>query len=118
MKLGEKISALREENGWSQQELGEMIDTHPRHISRWETGKSLPSADALIQISEVFNVSVDYLLFDDAPRTARSHVFDPELLKNLEEIEGLEESDRTALRKIIDALVAKKKLKQLAEEAG
>ena len=118
MKLGDKIAQLREEKDWSQQELGDKIGIHQRHISRWETNKSMPAAETLIKLSGVLDVSVDYLLFDDLPRTEKGHIYDPELLKKLMEMTELDDGERDVIKKVIDAMLAKKKLKNLAKEVS
>jgi transcriptional regulator with XRE-family HTH domain len=68
MSLRERVRDLRKEHGWSQGELVEKIGADPAQISRYEAGRITPSADAVIRLAEVFDVSTDYLLIIDAPR--------------------------------------------------
>ena len=68
MALGERIKALRKEAGLSQGELGERIGSDSQRVSRYENGRITPSVDAVVRIAEAFNVSIDYLLVEDAPR--------------------------------------------------
>ena len=114
MTLGEKIKLLRKEMGWSQDGLAQKIDTDGRQISRYENGKFLPSADAIIKLAQVFNVSIDYLLIDDAPRKPL-HFNDELLIKKLQEIEDMTEDDRNSLIHIIDAIATKNRIKTLAD---
>jgi len=67
MSLRERVHALRKEHGWSQGELAEKVGADPAQISRYENGRITPSADVVVRIAEVFDVSTDYLLVDDAP---------------------------------------------------
>lgn len=114
MTLGEKIKLLRKELGWSQDGLAQKIDTDGRQISRYGNGNFSPSADAIVKLAQVFNVSIDYLLIDDAPRKPL-HFNDEQLIKKLQEIEDMTEEDRNSLIHIIDAIAAKNRIKSLAE---
>ena len=58
----ERLKELRIEQGPSQQELGKMINMSKMAISHWESGHSEPSISQLIFLSELFEVSVDYLI--------------------------------------------------------
>lgn len=46
----------------TQTQLAEQIGVSRITINKWETGKSTPSVEMLLKLSEYFNVSVDYLL--------------------------------------------------------
>ena len=60
--FGERLAALRKERGMSQEELAEKLQLTRQTISKWETGASTPDLELLIQLAEVFDVSVDFLL--------------------------------------------------------
>ena len=65
MRLEEKLTVLRKESGYTQLDLAEKVRVSRQAISKWETGRVLPSAENLKYLSELFGVSVDYLLSDD-----------------------------------------------------
>lgn len=65
MILADKIIDLRKKNGWSQEELAEMLDVSRQSISKWEGAQSVPDMARIIRLSEIFGVSTDYLLKDD-----------------------------------------------------
>ena len=65
MILADKIIDLRKKNGWSQEELAEMMDVSRQSISKWEGAQSVPDMARIIRLSEIFGVSTDYLLKDD-----------------------------------------------------
>ena len=67
---GRQGQGFAQQQGWSQTELGERIGADPAQISRYENGRITPSADAVARLAEVFAVSCDYLLVDDAPPPA------------------------------------------------
>lgn len=64
MILADKIMALRKKKGWSQEELAEKLGISRQSVSKWESGASIPDIDKIIMMSELFEVSTDYLLKD------------------------------------------------------
>ena len=65
MSLGEKIFKLRKEKGISQEALAEQIGTTRQAISKWENNQGFPETEKLLQLSNIFEVSTDYLLKDE-----------------------------------------------------
>ncbi|MBO5238430.1 MAG: helix-turn-helix transcriptional regulator [Lachnospiraceae bacterium] len=64
--LSEKLYQLRKNSGLSQEQLAEQLNVSRQAISKWESGTAVPESEKLINISNYFGVSVDYLLKDDA----------------------------------------------------
>ncbi len=71
MIFADKIIDLRKKNGWSQEKLAEELGVSRQTVSKWEGAQSVPDFNRVIQISELFHVSTDYLLKDsiDIPET-------------------------------------------------
>lgn len=65
MTFGEKLQALRKQKGMSQEQLASQITVSRQAISKWELDNSLPDTENVIQLSEIFDVSIDYLLKDN-----------------------------------------------------
>lgn len=65
MNLGEKIFKLRKDKGLSQEALAERIGTTRQAISKWENNQGFPETEKLLQLSNIFEVSTDYLLKDE-----------------------------------------------------
>ena len=65
MKFEEKLMSLRKKSGMSQEDLAERLGVSRQAVSRWELGTTLPDAPNLLKLSDLFGVSVDYLLRDD-----------------------------------------------------
>lgn len=65
MKLGEKIAILRKERNWSQEELAMQLDISRQSVSKWESENSVPDLDKVVRLSEIFGVSLDFLLKED-----------------------------------------------------
>nr|DAQ24819.1 MAG TPA: helix-turn-helix domain protein [Caudoviricetes sp.] len=62
MAFPEKLKALRLENGLTQDELGEKLCLSRTSISYYEHGKFEPDIKTIIDISNLFNVTIDELL--------------------------------------------------------
>ena len=60
--LNENIKALRKANGLTQDELAIRLNVVRQTVSKWEKGLSVPDAEMLQRIAEVFEVSVSQLL--------------------------------------------------------
>ncbi len=65
MILADKITQLRKKNGWSQEELAEKLEVSRQAVSKWESAQSVPDLNRVLQLSELFGVSTDYLLKDE-----------------------------------------------------
>ena len=64
MILADKIIDLRKKAGWSQEELAEKLGVSRQSVSKWEGAQSIPDMNKILQLSELFGVSTDYLLKD------------------------------------------------------
>ena len=60
--VAQNIYYLRTENHMTQYELGEKLNYSDKAISKWERGDGLPDAYVLNQMSQLFGVTVDYML--------------------------------------------------------
>ena len=64
MKFNEKLMELRKKEGLSQEELGYKLNVTRQTVSKWELGQTSPEMDKLVEISKLFNISVDDLIND------------------------------------------------------
>ena len=115
--IGDKISALRNSKGWKQEDLAKRLKTSTPAVSRWEAGKIIPSAEALANLAKVFDVTVDYFLFNDVPLKPRGGFKDEELAKQLGQIDTLDDEARLCFKRFIRAIIAEQKVKQALEQA-
>ena len=60
--LGENIKILRQQKGFSQETLAQQISVVRQTVSKWEKGLSVPDAEMLNTLSELFEVPVSILL--------------------------------------------------------
>lgn len=62
MTFSERLMQLRKQRGWSQEQLGEQLHVTRQTISKWETGATTPELNKLIELSELFDLSIDELV--------------------------------------------------------
>ena len=68
--MEQRLIALRKEKGLTQAQLAEAINICRQSISDWERGVTKPTQDNLLLLSELYGVSVDYLLGKDVSPAA------------------------------------------------
>jgi transcriptional regulator with XRE-family HTH domain len=117
MTLGERIKRLRQERGWSQSQLAQKLKVHQKQISGYERGVHLPSTELLIKVAELFNVSLDYLAFDNREDVRRVHIADRDLLQKLEELDKFSEQDKATIKAVLDTFILKNRFQKLAAPA-
>lgn len=62
MTFGEKLQALRQRSGMSQDALAERLDVSRQAVSRWERDETMPETDKVVTLADIFGVTTDYLL--------------------------------------------------------
>ena len=62
MEFNDKLMQLRKEKGWSQEELGIKINVTRQTISKWELKETTPEMKKLVELSQIFDVSIDSLV--------------------------------------------------------
>lgn len=62
MELKDKISSLRKQHNMSQEQLAEQMYVSRQSISKWELGESMPDISNIVRLTEIFDVTTDYLL--------------------------------------------------------
>ena len=65
MNLADKIIEERKKNGWSQEELASKLGVSRQAVSKWESAGAIPDLKRILQMSELFGVTTDYLLKDE-----------------------------------------------------
>ena len=62
MTIEERIQDLRKKKGLSQEQFADILGVSRQAVSKWEMGQSLPEVEKLIAMSQLFEVTVDYIL--------------------------------------------------------
>lgn len=60
--FGKRLSGLRKERGWTQEEMASKLNVSAQAISKWENDSSLPDLDMLLALAALFETSTDALL--------------------------------------------------------
>lgn len=94
--LSENIKAIRKSKGLSQEELAIKLNVVRQTISKWEQGLSVPDADMLISLSEVFETPVSTLLGETV---AETKVDDLRVISEKLEVVNLQLAHRKAVRR-------------------
>lgn len=62
MKQGNRIAELRDQHGWTQEELAHSIGITRAALSHYEKNRRKPDYEILTKLADKFNVSIDYLI--------------------------------------------------------
>ncbi len=111
----QRLKQIRLSRGWSQGQLGKKLGVDLQRISKYERGTSSPPIGMVVKIASTLEVSLDYLLRNEAD-LAVNKIKNPQLLKKIEEIENLPEKDQETLTILLDAFIKKRKFEALATE--
>ncbi len=65
MTLGQKLRTLLKDNGMTQEDLAERLEVSRQAVGKWVNDKGIPEVGKIVQISNLFGVSTDYLLKED-----------------------------------------------------
>jgi len=72
MRFHDKLQLLRKERSFSQEDLAERLSVSRQAISKWESGSALPEIEKLVQLSDIFGVTLDSLMKDGPLQYGRS----------------------------------------------
>ena len=65
MTFGEKLSKLRKEYNYTQEQLADLLEVSRQSVSKWESDLAYPETDKLIRLGKLFDCSMDYLLKEE-----------------------------------------------------
>ena len=113
-ELGNRIQELRKQIGLTQSQLAKKIGISHTQMARYEIKNVQPPADVLKKLADIFNTSIDYLVYGDAEQKAQQSIKDNELLAQFKEVEEMDSKDKSTIKDIIDAFIKRSKLKNIA----
>lgn len=87
-RSGECIRQLRIQNGLTQEKVAELLNIDRSFYSRIETGKKGCSVDLLVQLSELYQVSLDYLVLGRYLSAMQERWDTAQLEKNISELKS------------------------------
>ncbi|WP_216358473.1 helix-turn-helix domain-containing protein [Weissella confusa] len=92
LAIGEKIKELRLASGWSQGDLATRVLVSRQSVSKWENNITVPDIEKLVDLSELFDVSLDELILSKT---------DNVLPENEDAIEVVNEAPYRALKRML-----------------
>jgi transcriptional regulator with XRE-family HTH domain len=114
IQFSERLKSLRKKAGYSQKEFAELVGLHQVQYGRYERGDSRPYSETLTKIADALGVSTDYLLEGQTEDAITANMQDKELLKLFTEIEKLDPEVKDKVKYMLDAIITKNKIQQLA----
>ena len=113
MKFGKKIYELRKKNNLTQKQFAKKIGCLDIQISHYENDKMVPSIELLIKMSQIFGISVDYLVKDDINDLAKEKIIDLDLLESFKKISLFDDKTKKLIKEIIDSIILKNSIKSM-----
>jgi len=113
MPFAEKLSKMRTDKGFTQQQMATMIGVGIAQVRRYEKGKSSPTLEVIKNIAKTLGVSADELLFDEGEGVAANRIMDKKLLEQFEMVAKLKPRDREAIMTIIESMIIKNRLEEV-----
>lgn len=94
--LNENLKILRKNKGYSQEQLAVRLNVVRQTVSKWEKGLSVPDAQMLMDIAEVFSVSVSELLGNDIEQETKADTLEviAQELAKLNELMAIEQKKK------------------------
>lgn len=94
MEIGKKLKNARVESGFTQEYVAEKINVSRQTISNWENEKSYPDIISVIQLSDLYSISLDTLLKGDT-----------KMIKHLEESTDTVKSNKTLIYAVLANII-------------
>ncbi|MEL7475721.1 MAG: helix-turn-helix transcriptional regulator [Cyanobacteria bacterium J06555_12] len=113
--FSEQLRKIRQERKITQTRLAELLGISQRVYTRWENGNAKPHFDSLVKLAELLNVSLDELA-GLHPTSSEARIHNPELHRLCLKVDQLPDEDQRALVIVLDGLIKRSGLKQLAAE--
>ncbi len=112
---------LRNEKRMSQTEVAKVMDMLPNQYNKFENGKMSPSLESLTKIAEALEVSLDQIVYGKQRFAAANKnkeqeiiISNTELVQKMKVISELPDDDLYIAIEVIDLIVAKKQLREIA----
>lgn len=107
MDFGDRITLVRKQKKLSQSELGKLADVSGDIVGKYERNEMKPSIETARRLANALNVTLDYLVGD-----SNTVLLDKDIIKRIEAIVNMDNEDKIALFKIIDAYIRDFKAKK------
>jgi transcriptional regulator with XRE-family HTH domain len=113
--VGERIKDLRTQAKMTQSDLAAKVGLTYVQIGRYEKRGAVPSAEVLAKLADALHTTTDFLMHGSVQDKAASQIDDNELLSLFRSVEKMNNEDKSVIKTVIDALITKRQLQQLAQ---
>ena len=110
MTFSKQFLKLRKDNKLTQQEMADRCGMHITQVRRYEADQAQPSIEILKKIALAFNVTADWLIFEEGERALPNN-----LQLKFEAVSQMSEEDQRAIQSIIDGMILKHTANQLGK---
>ncbi len=107
LNIGNKITLLRKEKGWSQGYLAEQIEASREIIGKYERNENSPSLEMAFKMAKAFGVTVDFLLGEGEYSS-----YDQDTIDRITNIQKMDSVTKSVLFNVIDTYIQNFKTKQ------
>lgn len=105
--FGKRLTEVRKEKKFSQDELGKKVGVHGAVIGRYERDEVKPSIEMATQLAEALEVSLDYLV------GSTDILLDKSVVKRILDIQRLKDEDKNHVFALLDAFLKQTKLQSI-----
>ena len=109
--FGKKLKDCREAKGYSQAKLAKEVGLHHSIIGRYEREEAKPTIDVVVRLAKILDTTVGYLLGESEDKDLLK---DPAMLKRLNEIEKMDNEDKSHILHVLDGFIKSVRLKNIA----
>lgn len=108
MSFTVRFLQLRKQHNLTQPQMAESVGIHISQVKRYESGEAQPSLDILKKIAVAFNVTTDWLIFEEGEREPKS-----DLKLKFEAVAQMDADERQTVDSVLDAMILKHQAKRL-----
>ncbi len=106
--MGARIKTLRKAKGLPQKQLAATLGVRFQQLNKYEGGFNNPPVEMLIKLADALDTTVDYLL--TGAQIDDSQLANVRLFRRFQALERLGEDDQETVIKVIDAVVAQRRM--------
>jgi transcriptional regulator with XRE-family HTH domain len=114
--FGARVKELRKQRQWTQKELAEKLGIRFGQLNKYESGLHTPPVDKLVQLAEIFDTTIDFLLTGD--RSEQRPLHNTRLVERLQALEEFQADDQETVIKLIDAMILKHRVQGTLQMTG
>lgn len=114
--FGARLKELRKQKGLTQKALANQLAIRFSHLNKYENGMHIPPIEKLIQLAEIFNVTLDYLVLGNREEGLPLH--NTQLIERLQALEAFDNEDQETVLRLIDAMIIKCRVENAVQPFG